>query len=165
MSWEYYITQRNKFPVLFFYYQGLTLIPEWISNYIHYRVWDEITYPFLTFTNCTIEVWEWISNFIPQFPGHVISYPCRDLSWTIIVKGTTGAIYKLYLFRPELITRECEHRWWLLLPTLFARYFFVLFWKDNHVIMSAMASQITGILIVFQAQNKENINTPRHWPL
>ena len=23
-----------------------TLIPVWISNYIHYKVWDEITYPF-----------------------------------------------------------------------------------------------------------------------
>ena len=24
---------------------GITLIPAWISNYIHYNVWDEITYP------------------------------------------------------------------------------------------------------------------------
>ena len=23
-----------------------TLIPAWISNFIHYKVWDEITYPF-----------------------------------------------------------------------------------------------------------------------
>ena len=28
---------------------GLTLIPAWISNYIHYKLWDEITYPFLNF--------------------------------------------------------------------------------------------------------------------
>ena len=27
-----------------FYQQGITLIPVWISNYIHYKVWDEITY-------------------------------------------------------------------------------------------------------------------------
>ena len=26
---------------------SLTLIPAWIRNYIHYNVWDEITYPFL----------------------------------------------------------------------------------------------------------------------
>ena len=25
-----------------FYLHGLTLIPAWISNYIHYKVWDEI---------------------------------------------------------------------------------------------------------------------------
>ena len=32
-------------------------------NYIHYKEWDEITYPFLNFNSCTIEVYEWISNF------------------------------------------------------------------------------------------------------
>ena len=41
-----------------------------ISNYIHYKVWGEITYPF--------QVWEWICNFIPHFTGHVITYPCWD---------------------------------------------------------------------------------------
>ena len=25
-----------------FYYYGLTLIPAWISNYIHYKMWDEL---------------------------------------------------------------------------------------------------------------------------
>ena len=39
-----------------FYYYGLTLIPAWTNDYIHYRVWDEITYPFLNFNGCTIEV-------------------------------------------------------------------------------------------------------------
>ena len=61
-----------------FYWCGLTWIPAWISNYIHYKVWDEITYPFPNFNSCTVEVWEWISNFIPCFPGHVITYPCWD---------------------------------------------------------------------------------------
>ena len=39
-----------------FYYHGLTLIPAWISNYIHYNVWDEITYPFLNFNGCTLKL-------------------------------------------------------------------------------------------------------------
>ena len=30
--------------------------PAWINNYIHYKVWDGITYPFLNFNGCTIEV-------------------------------------------------------------------------------------------------------------
>ena len=34
-----------------FYQHGLTL-----SNYIHYKVWDEITYPYLNFNSCTDEV-------------------------------------------------------------------------------------------------------------
>ena len=40
-----------------FYLHELTLIPAWISNYIHYNVWDEITYPFLNFNGCTVEVY------------------------------------------------------------------------------------------------------------
>ena len=56
----------------------LTLIPAWISNYMHYKMWDEITYPFPNFNGATVEVWEWISNFIPHFTGHVITYPYWD---------------------------------------------------------------------------------------
>ena len=33
---------------------GLTLIPAWISNCIHYKLWDEITYPFLNFKGATV---------------------------------------------------------------------------------------------------------------
>ena len=33
-----------------------TCTVQWISNYIHYKVWDEITYPFLNFNGCTVEV-------------------------------------------------------------------------------------------------------------
>ena len=61
-----------------FYEHGLTLIPVWISNYIYYKLWDEIIYPFLNFNGCNVEVYEWISNFIPHFTGHVITYLCWD---------------------------------------------------------------------------------------
>ena len=33
-----------------FYLHGLTLISAWMSNYIHYKLWDEITYPILYLT-------------------------------------------------------------------------------------------------------------------
>ena len=59
-----------------FYWHDITLIPAWISNYIHYKIWDEFIYPFPNFncaTVCTVEVWEWISNCIPHFTGHGIS--------------------------------------------------------------------------------------------
>ena len=42
----------------------------WINNHIHYTVWDEITYPFPNFNGCTVEVWEWMSSFIPHFIGY-----------------------------------------------------------------------------------------------
>ena len=63
-----------------FYQHGLTLIPALISDPIHYKVWDEIAYPSPNFNGCTVEVWEWVSNFTPHFTRHVITYPCRDLS-------------------------------------------------------------------------------------
>ena len=68
ISYEMYCTEPHR----------SILIPTWISNYIHYYVWDEITYPFPNFNGCTVEVWERISNFIPHFTGHVITYPCCD---------------------------------------------------------------------------------------
>ena len=59
-----------------FSYMDSTSIPPWISNYIQYNMWDEITYPFPNFNGATVEVWEWISDFIPHFNGRVIMYPC-----------------------------------------------------------------------------------------
>ena len=52
--------------------------PAWISNYIHYNVWCEITYTFPNFNSATVEVCEWISNFIPHFTRYVITHPCWD---------------------------------------------------------------------------------------
>ena len=37
---------------------GLTLIQTWISNYIHYKRWAEITYSYQTCNGCTVGVWE-----------------------------------------------------------------------------------------------------------
>ena len=45
----------NKWGI--FYWHGLTLIPAWISNYIRYEVWCEITYPCPNFDGTTVEIW------------------------------------------------------------------------------------------------------------
>ena len=37
------------------------------------KVWDEITYPFPNFNGATVEVWVWISNFIPHIIMDVIT--------------------------------------------------------------------------------------------
>ena len=47
-----------------FYKHGLILTPACRSNCMPSKVWDKITYPFPNFNGCTVEVWEWISNFI-----------------------------------------------------------------------------------------------------
>ena len=36
---------QNGSPWSPFYWHGLILFPAWKSNHIHYKVWDEITYP------------------------------------------------------------------------------------------------------------------------
>ena len=69
--WTGDINSRNPF-----YWHGLTLIPAWISNDMSNKVWDEITYPVPNFNGATVEVWEWISNFISHFTRHVITYLC-----------------------------------------------------------------------------------------
>ena len=56
-----------------FYKHDLTLIPACISNHTPSKVWDRITYPFLNFNGCTVEVYEWISNFIPHFGCNYLS--------------------------------------------------------------------------------------------
>ena len=48
----------------------------WLNNYIHYEMWDKITYPFSNFKGATVEVCECISNFSSHFIVHVITYPC-----------------------------------------------------------------------------------------
>ena len=35
------------------------------------KVCDEVTYLFPNFNGCTVEVWEWRSNFIPHFKMYV----------------------------------------------------------------------------------------------
>ena len=49
-----------------FYSYGLTVIPAWISNHIPNNVWGEITYQFPKLNGCTVQVWEWLNNFIPH---------------------------------------------------------------------------------------------------
>ena len=63
-----------------------------ICNYIHYNVWDEITYPFSNFNDATMEVRAWINNFISHFTEHMIAYPCWGYSQSTLVKGTRGSI-------------------------------------------------------------------------
>ena len=53
------INISDQWPILLTWF---TLIRPWISNYIHYKEWFEITFPFLNFNGATVEDKEWISN-------------------------------------------------------------------------------------------------------
>ena len=39
-----------------YYSIGFLVIPACISDFTHYELWDEITYPFLNFNGCTVEI-------------------------------------------------------------------------------------------------------------
>ena len=64
----------GRFPEDPFYSNRLTLIPAWISVYIHYIVWDESIYLYPNFNTAAVEVRERISNFITHFTEDVIIY-------------------------------------------------------------------------------------------
>ena len=40
--------------------------------------WNYLSIPKLQRNGSTVEVWEWLSNFIPHFIMNIITYPCRD---------------------------------------------------------------------------------------
>ena len=54
------------------------------------KVRDETIYPLPKFSGTTVEVWEWLSNFIHNFKMDVITYPCWDWSYCLIIKGAPG---------------------------------------------------------------------------
>ena len=62
-------------------------------------MWDEITYPFPNFSGC----WEWRSNFIVDFIGHVITHPCWDLSWSMLMKGAHVIVKRLFAKKLEFL--------------------------------------------------------------
>ena len=57
---------------------GLLFIQPWIINYILYIVWDEITYPFLNFNGCTVQLRECLSSYTARISRHVITFPCMN---------------------------------------------------------------------------------------
>ena len=52
---------------------GLTLMLAWTVNPMSNKVWHEITYPFPNVNNCTVEILEWVNDYIPHFIVDVIT--------------------------------------------------------------------------------------------
>ena len=79
----------------------VTLIPAPISNCIFYKVWDEIIHPFPNFSGATVEVWEWISNFIQHY------WACDYLSMhkSMLIQGRRQKLKYPRLPRPVYLHR------------------------------------------------------------
>ena len=78
-AWQKSASQRlsNNESQPFLCHTGLwiflvPLLLAWLCNYTRYEILDEITYPFPNFNGAAVEVWEWISNFIPHFMKRVM---------------------------------------------------------------------------------------------
>ena len=56
------------------------------------KIWDEITYPFPNCNGCTVEILELISNFIPHLIMDMITYPCWDQNYSMLVKGAIDVL-------------------------------------------------------------------------
>ena len=56
---------------------------QWYALYVllcsYCKVWDSINYPFPNINDLTVEDREVICDFINNFTGYVITYPCADL--------------------------------------------------------------------------------------
>ena len=53
-------------------------------------MWDKITFPFPNFSGAAVEVWEWKSNFILHFTGHVVTYHHGDVIMGAIASQITS---------------------------------------------------------------------------
>ena len=71
---------RNNWNVLACSWHELTSFLPRMNNYIHYKMWAEITYPFSKLKGTAVEVWKWATKWIPHFTGHMITFPYWDLS-------------------------------------------------------------------------------------
>ena len=54
--------------------------------------WNYLSTPKLQ--SCTVEVWEWIRNFIPHFVMVVITYPCWDSNGHVSKKGSQVTMHQ-----------------------------------------------------------------------
>ena len=71
----------NQFLVLIFLHNSIVIINHSL----------ELLFLTLLLHGCTVEVWEWISNFIPHLKVDVITYPCWDYTYSMLVKGVPGS--------------------------------------------------------------------------
>ena len=109
-------------------------------------MWDEIAYPFLNFNGCTVEVYEYISNFIPHFMMDVIIYPC----WSKCERTSVLEIFVCHKQYPIVYSTQ----------SLFTRANQVKFtWHVRHL------SQIMGYMMTSSNGNIFRVTGPLSVPV
>ena len=116
-----------------------------ISNNIHYKLWDEITYPFLNFNGATVEVLEWINNIIPHITtgcnylsmlGLKLNHVSKSGHWWLIeimALVPLADVITLHVFPLCNVTRISVVRVMADTVLLGKRYFHIMFFKTVSV--------------------------------
>ena len=112
-----------------FYWHGLTLIPAWIIDYFHFKVWYKSTYSPPVINDGTVEVWKWISflryirfMLMTSWHGHsfCITGPLcgepTDHQWIILQNGTVVRNFDgfVVLSMNKLLDKQpsCRYKLW-----------------------------------------------------
>ena len=76
---------------------AFSLNPAWISNYIHYKVWGEITYPCLNFNGATVVTLNWACDYLSML-GLKLNHVSKRGYWCFEYICHFGMIYSTLLF-------------------------------------------------------------------
>ena len=110
-------------------------MPAWTRNYIHYKVWDKITYT--NFIGANTEVWEWISIYIAHFIGHLIADLCDGL--IIDIESTSDEPEVVYCYYMDSSSSD---------PA--TSLLFIVF--QNRMIESVECNTITHLILLLVTQ-------------
>ena len=102
------------------------------------KVWHEISYPFPNFNGCTVEVWEWITNFIPRFINYL----------SMLVKAAPGGD-ELYIDYGHISLWGLNRTWVISMFVIIMRIYILnaLFWYCQ-LIRLVTFKQVHGIHII-----------------
>ena len=109
-------------------------------------MWDEIIYPFLNISAVAVEVWEGISNLVPHFTTHLITYPSWDLGWSMLVKAARGCNIGVCVGLKDMSKTSC--------------YVNKLYWR--HMGLKLLATRLF-VQQFAKAIIKENSKAPHYW--
>ena len=131
----------------------------------------EITYSLSNFNVGAVEIWEWISNFVPLF--------MMDVNYLSMLGLKVNHVIKIYIYNSAFL----QYTPWNM-PTVLCIHLCIHHYDD--VMMDMMASQITSLTIVYSTvysdagQRKHEssaslafvrgihwgpVNSPHKWPV
>ena len=97
------------------WYQLVCELYRWIGKNSHYKVWDELSYPFPNFDGATVEIWDWINNFIPRYSilGSRLNHVNKRGPWCAYLLSGAEYIYTQCRFSHIDLTKHIWMPFWI----------------------------------------------------